>query len=807
MRAAVLPIQAEEQVTAASTVNRSTRRVSLRPENFRSRIHRSIGARGTYFRGAGTGVGLLTGVFGQVGDQTKLPQPSDPAVVAYLHAMPGAGKTYLVERWFWLREQEAKRLDIAPAERRVSVILDRNRAYTAESLRDDLIAYMKLPVRGEAWSQLRAALNGAFIRIENVDSRPFAEAVHKLLKQLDGCRAVVCGRWYDPGQVPRSWQEKKVRLLTRKLVEKLFIEEVGKNRWETYSDNDRATLLDRMHGLPRAVHLAAGYLISGHQIPRLLERLSKLALRDFDDERNDQVVLEAITGESLHALGEQLRSCKWLDAEKLLHGFHRLGWMHPRGVGRRLASAISGLNEADLEDLVREASSLHLLDTEEVGSRIEMHPHLAEQLQRDTNRESVSNAVTDWFCERLPEPKDATVDNTAWQAIHGDYESFVSWLAVPNRSVEEVSRIERAGSGFAIQNGPFPRWMRMIENALQNATDDEMKSKFLWTLGQCAVRCGELERALAAAEEKSRLDISRSADRESALASGLRADILQTRGELDEALRIRREEELPVYERQGDVRSRAVTMGKIADILQTRGELDEALRIRREEELPVYERLGDVRSRAVTMGKIADILQARGELDEALRIWREEELPVYERLGDVHSQAVTMGKIADILQARGEPDEALRIRREEQLPVYERLGDVRSRAVTMGKIAEILQARGKLDEALRIRREEQLPVYERLGDVRSRAVTMGKIADILQARGKLDEALRIWREEETAGLRAAGGCPLAGGDDGKDRRHPSGARRAGRSVAHPARGRTAGLRVARGCPLAGDDDG
>jgi len=44
-------------------------------------------------------------------------------------------------------------------------------------------------------------------------------------------------------------------------------------------------------------------------------------------------------------------------------------------------------------------------------------------------------------------------------------------------------------------------------------------------------------------------------------------------------------------------------MGQIADILQARGEVDEALRIRREEELPVYERLGDVRSRAVTMAR------------------------------------------------------------------------------------------------------------------------------------------------------------------------------------------------------------
>jgi tetratricopeptide (TPR) repeat protein len=233
-----------------------------------------------------------------------------------------------------------------------------------------------------------------------------------------------------------------------------------------------------------------------------------------------------------------------------------------------------------------------------------------------------------------------------------------------------------------------------------------------------------------------------------AVIQGRIANILQARGQLDEALRIRQEEQLPVYERLGEVHSRAVTMGKIADILQARGQLDEALRIRQEEELPVYERLGDVRERAVTMGKIADILQARGQLDEALRIRQEEQLPVYERLGDVRSRAVTMGKIADILQARGQLDEALRIRQEEQLPVFERLGEVRSRAVTMGQIADILQARGQLDEALRIRQEEQLPVYERLGDVRLRAVTMGQIADILQARGQVDEALRIRQEEQ-----------------------------------------------------------
>ena len=56
-------------------------------------------------------------------------------------------------------------------------------------------------------------------------------------------------------------------------------------------------------------------------------------------------------------------------------------------------------------------------------------------------------------------------------------------------------------------------------------------------------------------------------------------------------------ERLPA-DRLQDIRSRAVILGPIADALAWRGELDEALRIYREEVLPVYERLGDVRSRA-----------------------------------------------------------------------------------------------------------------------------------------------------------------------------------------------------------------
>jgi hypothetical protein len=99
-------------------------------------------------------------------------------------------------------------------------------------------------------------------------------------------------------------------------------------------------------------------------------------------------------------------------------------------------------------------------------------------------------------------------------------------------------------------------------------------------------------------------------------------------------------------------RTRLQWWDELADLMRTRGEVDEALRIRTEEELPVYQRLGDVRDMAVTQGKIADILMARGQLDEALRIRTEEQLPVFQRLGAVRDLLVCRANIAVALLMR-----------------------------------------------------------------------------------------------------------------------------------------------------------
>jgi 3',5'-cyclic AMP phosphodiesterase CpdA len=71
---------------------------------------------------------------------------------------------------------------------------------------------------------------------------------------------------------------------------------------------------------------------------------------------------------------------------------------------------------------------------------------------------------------------------------------------------------------------------------------------------------------------------------------------------------------------QPDQYRAALAGSVIADIFQARGELDEALRIRREVQLPVYERLGDVRSLLVGRANLAIGLVQRdgpGDRDEA----------------------------------------------------------------------------------------------------------------------------------------------------------------------------------------------
>ncbi len=122
-------------------------------------------------------------------------------------------------------------------------------------------------------------------------------------------------------------------------------------------------------------------------------------------------------------------------------------------------------------------------------------------------------------------------------------------------------------------------------------------------------------------------------------------------------------------------------LDELARLLFSQGKLEEALEIRQKEELPVYEKLGDVRSRAVTLGKIADIYVARGRLDEALEIRQKEQLPAFEKLGDVRERAVTLANIALNRLAKGEPPGAVHALLLDALAAFEGMGLPEARQV------------------------------------------------------------------------------------------------------------------------------
>lgn len=661
----------------------------------------------------------------------------DARVVA-LYGMAGVGKSYIADRFAY--EHAAK----FPGGS-LRIVLTEAESRTPDIILSDIAAQLDYAV-DKLRERLRFPLT--LVHIENVDDRARVKLAHRVATALAGCPLIMSSRVHDLGR-RAGWVQAPVVPLDEELALELLVAE-GCEPLDDDEREEHRRLVRALGCLPLALSLAAGYLRLDYAVDDFLDefRDSKLSLEPMDATELTADSARAILSRSITLSWEVLARELSPRDKPLREALACLGHGPAAGVGRSLGAAVTGLEERALVRVMARAQSLSLVVPVRTRRQAwSLHPLVREFMRTLSDAGEVRARMDAWFLERLPERDagDEARQGALWSEVQQESVALGEWLeTVP---VEQLTQVEQAGSSYAIQCGPFESWRRFCHRVVAACRgDDEGLSNALFTLAAVSCYAGYLDEAREAAEKKARVDQARGAERGEALAHGLIADVLFRRGELEEALRIRREEELPVYERLGDVRSRAVTMGKIADVLEARGELEEALRIRREEQLPVYERLGDVRARAVAMGRIAGVLFRRGELEEALRIRREELLPVYERLGDVRSRAVTMGWIADVLFRRGELEEALRILREELLPVFERLGDVRERAMTMGKIADVLKAQGELEEALRIRREEQLPVYERLGDKSGIAHTYYSMGQLALAVNAQDDALEMFEK-------------------------------------------------------------
>ncbi|HEY2290334.1 MAG TPA: metallophosphatase, partial [Thermoanaerobaculia bacterium] len=574
---------------------------------------------------------------------------SRPVAICSVQGMAGVGKSYLAERFAYLHQ------DHFPGGV-CRLVLDGSGApVSGDSLLGNLGDRLRLPQATDGlaeWVRSRLLSPRSLLHVENVDAEPLARAAAELIVQLAGCPILVTGRYQALGS-SLGWIQVPVRPFDEATALVQLAEELGEEMWEVSEEYQR--LVGALGFLPLAIHLAAGYLKAGYSVEGFLTRLRQtgFALPAADvaeptlTRDQSRAAIASAFALSLDLLKAQLGA----EGERLIPGFLDLGHAPPVGFGASLGAAIAGLPALDYEQLAVAARRLSLLDpippAERKDRAYRLHPLLAELLRSESGKDGAEKAharMTEWFCARLPQLPAGQEEEQGklWREIQVETGALPHWLA-EIREAEGV-RVGRAGSWFATLNGPFHAWFSFYEELLRRPLGEEERSNVLWTLGRVALHSGDLDRAAGVAREKVELDRSRGDEKEAALATGTLADVLWARGDLNEALRIQREEVLPVFERLGDIRNRAATMGKIADVLQYRAELKEVLRIRREEQLPVYERLGDAREHAVTMGKIADVLQVQGELDEAIRIRLEEELTIYERLGLGASRDMAAGR-------------------------------------------------------------------------------------------------------------------------------------------------------------------
>ncbi|NJM12175.1 MAG: tetratricopeptide repeat protein, partial [Synechococcaceae cyanobacterium SM1_2_3] len=170
-------------------------------------------------------------------------------------------------------------------------------------------------------------------------------------------------------------------------------------------------------------------------------------------------------------------------------------------------------------------------------------------------------------------------DLWAWRTDVLDLSLQPAWTSTP-----VVERAVERGSA-SVQNRQAR--IKEIEEYLDRESGKDGGSALLrLELGQLYNDLGDSTQALIAFQQA--LAVFRELDdrRQAAMAQVLIADIKASQGNTEYALKIYKEI-VKLFDELGATCGRGGDAGKIADVLQDRGELDEALRIRREEQLPV----------------------------------------------------------------------------------------------------------------------------------------------------------------------------------------------------------------------------
>ncbi|MBI4747749.1 MAG: metallophosphoesterase [Acidobacteria bacterium] len=475
-------------------------------------------------------------------EKALLPATGNPQPVAIcaVHGMPGVGKSYLAD------EFAQRHHDRFPGGYK-RLVLQSDDVRTAEQLRDTLLDQLQVSYGGaDPWKLLRERLFNflTLLHIENVDSSAIASVVGQLVSQLSSVPIIITGRLQGLGRQNSKWEQVSIQPFTEEDALKQLLAEFGKYPLPPLVDQKR--LVKELGFLPLAIHLAVGYLLDGYSVKWFLDELHRKQLDlgpadPTDPADRARTILRSTFELSLELLRRHFDH----DGDRMCSALALLGYLPVAGFGPGIGAAVAGLEEHDFETLIVTAQKFSLVETVPKTVRPDpawnIHPLLAEYFRSLADAKTALDRMTDWFTVRFPKAAENTDEahqqqGDCWRAIHIEQAALVNWLEIvqtANLSEPELNHIEQAASWFASIVGPFHAWIQFCRAGLSVCQDDLSKSNFYWTLCLVALKAGEPKTAWDAAEAKHTLDQKRGADREVALAAGVKADILAARGELD----------------------------------------------------------------------------------------------------------------------------------------------------------------------------------------------------------------------------------------------------------------------------------
>jgi nephrocystin-3 len=198
------------------------------------------------------------------------------------------------------------------------------------------------------------------------------------------------------------------------------------------------------------------------------------------------------------------------------------------------------------------------------------------------------------------------------------------------------------------------------------------------------------------------------------------------------------------YREQGDRANLEAALGNQAVILYSRGDLDGAMALHKEQERLCRE-LGNKDGLSNSLANQANILYSRGNLDGATALFKEQERFCRE-LGDRDGLQASLGNQANILCYRGDLDGALALHKEQERLCRE-LGNKDGLSLSLAGQALILSSRGDLDGARGLHKVEERLCRE-LGNKHGLQASLGNQALIVKARGDLNGAMALFKEQE-----------------------------------------------------------